>query len=80
MKEVVIMAKTKAKKLSEKRIREGKRNPSADRSTFADSEMYKRMAARRTKTKKDKLNQVKHKERLSGAGYSDGSDRSFLFV
>jgi hypothetical protein len=32
------MAKTKAKKLREKRIREGKRNPSADRSTFADSD------------------------------------------
>jgi hypothetical protein len=74
------MAKSKAKKMREKMIREGKRNPHADRSTFAHSEMYKLMATKKTKTKQDKLNRIKHKERISAAGYSDDSNRSFLFV
>jgi hypothetical protein len=74
------MAKTKAKKLREKMVREGKRNPNSDRSTFAQAEMYKMMASKKTKTKKDKVNRIKHKERLSAAGYSDGKHRSFSFV
>jgi hypothetical protein len=74
------MAKTKAKKLREKLVREGKRNPNANRSNFSDTEMYKMMASKKTKTKKEILNRIKHKERLSGAGYSDGSDRSFLLI
>jgi hypothetical protein len=72
------MAKTKAKKLREKMVREGKRNPATNRSTFADTELYKMMATKKTKTKKDKLNHIKHKERLSGAEYSDGKYRSFF--
>jgi hypothetical protein len=78
--EEMIMSKTKARKWREKRIREGRRDPSNDRSTFADSDMYKRMATKKTKTKRDKLSRVKYKERLSEASYSDGNDRSFLFV
>jgi hypothetical protein len=74
------MAKSKGKKLREKRIREGKRNPNVDRSHFADTEMYKMMATKKTKTKKDKMNRIKHKERISHAGYSDGGGRSFLFA
>lgn len=76
----LLMSKTKAKKIREKMIREGKRNPNADRSSFAHLEMYKMMATKKTKTKKDKLNQIKHKERISAAGYSYDSNRSFLFV
>ncbi|RZT22663.1 hypothetical protein [Fictibacillus sp. BK138] len=74
------MAKTKVKKMREKMIREGKRNPNEDRSLYAHSEMFKMMATKRTKTKKDQLNRIKHKERISAAGYSDDSNRSFLFV
>ena len=74
------MAKTRSKKWREKMVREGKRDPHADRSTFAAAEMYKMMATKKTKTKKDKMNQNKHKGRLSYARYSDGSDRSFFMV
>ncbi|GGB54169.1 hypothetical protein [Fictibacillus barbaricus] len=74
------MAKTRSKKWREKMIREGKRNPHADRSTYAAAEMYKIMATKKTKTKKDKMNQNKHKGRLSYARYSDGSNRSFFMV
>lgn len=74
------MAKTRSKKWREKMIREGKRDPQADRSTFAAAEMYKMMATKKTMTKKDKMNQNKHKGRLSYARYSDGSNRSFFMV
>jgi hypothetical protein len=66
------MAKSKAKKIREKLKREGKRNPEVGRSPFAFTDM----ATRKTKTKKEKLYQVKHKGRV----YSENGDgRSLLF-
>ena len=47
------MAKSKAKKIRERRIREGKRNPENGRSPFANADLRTRM----TKTKKDLLYQ-----------------------
>jgi hypothetical protein len=74
------MAKTKAKKLREKLAREGNRNPDLNRSAFAQADIYKMMSSKKTKTKKDQLNQVKHKGRLSGAGYSGDGNGSYLLV
>lgn len=65
------MAKSKARKCREKMLRKGMSNPSADRSVFATEEMYKMMSTKKTKTKKEKLNQVKHKKRLSSTEYSE---------
>ncbi|WP_108669189.1 hypothetical protein [Peribacillus acanthi] len=66
------MAKSKAKKHRQKWVREGNRNLEASRSSFTFSDM----TTRKTKTKKEKLNQEKHKERV----YSDlGDNRSYLF-
>ncbi|MDM5316228.1 hypothetical protein QUF49_09505 [Fictibacillus sp. b24] len=65
------MAKSKARKLREKMIREGLRNPMKDRSAFATEEMYKKMTTKKTKTKKETLNQIKHKKRLSSTGFSE---------
>jgi hypothetical protein len=74
------MAKTKARKFREKLVREGKRDPESNRSLFANADMYKMMTSKKTKTKKDKSNQVKHKERLSGAGHSDKGNGSYLLA
>ncbi|WNB90895.1 hypothetical protein [Bacillus sp. NEB1478] len=74
------MAKTQARKLRDKLVREGKRNPESNRSSFATADIYKMMASKKTKTKKDKLNQVKHKGRLSGAVNSDGGNGSYLLA
>ncbi len=71
------MAKSKARKLRDKIVREGLRNPMANRSVFANEEMYKIMATKKTKTKKEKLNQTKHKKRLSSTGYSE--DNRFYY-
>lgn len=65
------MAKSKARKLREKMFREGMRNPLSDRSAFSTEEMYKMMSTKKTKTKKEKLNQTKHKKRLSSTEYSE---------
>ncbi|MDR7071704.1 hypothetical protein [Fictibacillus barbaricus] len=74
------MAKTKARKLREKLVREGKRNPDSNRSTFSNADIYKMMTSKKTKTKKDKLNQVKHKERLQAADYSGSGNGSYLLA
>ncbi|MEH7355420.1 hypothetical protein V7150_17875 [Neobacillus drentensis] len=66
------MAKSKAKKLREKLVREGNLNPEAKRSEFVFTDMRTRM----TKTKKDHLYQFKHKNHQS----QDGSDGSFYFA
>ena len=66
------MAKSEAKKKREKIKREGKRNPEAGRSPY----VFTDMTTRKTKTKKEKLYQEKHKGRV----YSDNGDsRSYLF-
>jgi len=66
------MAKSKAKKLRDKLVREGNMNPEAKRSEF----VFTDMCTRRTKTKKDHLYQFKHKNHQS----KDGSDGSFYFA
>lgn len=67
------MAKSKAKKLREKIVREGMRNPEDNRGTY----VFADMRTRKTKTKKEKLNQVKHKKRLSDL-YNGGKDKRFF--
>jgi hypothetical protein len=56
------MSKSKARKLRDKLIREGKRNPELSRSSFAMLDLN----TRRTKTKQEKLNQIKHKKQSFG--------------
>ncbi|KZE66139.1 hypothetical protein AWM68_07120 [Fictibacillus phosphorivorans] len=65
------MAKSRARKCREKMLRKGMRNPLANRSAFATEEMYKMMSTKKTKTKKEILNQTKHKKRLSSTEYSE---------
>jgi hypothetical protein len=55
------LAKSKAKKYREKRIREGKRNPENGRSPFVNADMHTRM----TKTKKASLYRKKYKNHFS---------------
>lgn len=69
------MAKSKAKKMREKLEREGLRNPETSRGVFALTDMR----TRKTKTKKEKMFQSKHKKRFTD--HQDGygsSNRSFL--
>lgn len=66
------MAKSAAKKMRDKAVREGKRNPVLNRSPFA----YTDMQTRKTKTKKDKLYRCKYRNRFSD---SDGKDGSFFW-
>ncbi|WP_075981755.1 hypothetical protein [Bacillus massilinigeriensis] len=62
------MAKSNAKKLREKLVREGKRNPVDNRSPF----VFADMRTRKSKTKKDRLYVQKHKNHFSNQG-NDGS-------
>jgi hypothetical protein len=69
------MAKSNAKKLRERLMREGRMNPEVKRSPF----VFTDMRTRTMKTKKDHLYQFKHKNHQS----QDGNDGSFylaLFV
>ena len=70
------MAKSKAKKIREKLIREGKLNPENARSSF----VFMDMRTRTTKTKKDKLNQVKHKRQSFGNEQIHPKIASYLFL
>lgn len=63
------MAKSSAKKVSEKAVREGKRNPECSRSPFVFSDMR----TRKTKTKKEQLYRNKYKNRHSDENRNDGS-------
>ncbi|WP_035329672.1 hypothetical protein [Cytobacillus firmus] len=65
------MAKSSAKKIREKAVREGKRNPECNRSPFVFSDMR----TRKTKTKKDQLYRGKYKNRLS-----DEAEKTVLFM
>ncbi|MET3288894.1 hypothetical protein EDM56_20340 [Brevibacillus fluminis] len=68
------MAKSKAQKQRDKLVREGRRNPADNRSLFALVDMR----SRRTKTKAEQWNQVKHKGR---SFQESGDDRPcFLSV
>jgi polyhydroxyalkanoate synthesis regulator phasin len=68
---VSAVAKSKAQKLRDSLVREGRRNPEEKRSPFVFTDMRIRM----TKTKKDHLNQFKHKNHHS----QEGNDGSFYF-
>lgn len=65
------MAKSKARKLREKLVREGRRNPEANRSPYVFADMQ----TRRTKTKKDLMYRNKYKNHSS----QQGNDGSFYF-
>ncbi|MCU7667990.1 hypothetical protein [Bacillus thuringiensis] len=68
------MAKSNAKKIRDKMVREGKRNPEKSRSIYA----LKDLRTRKTKTKQEKLNRVHYEERLSD--YSkDGMGGRFYY-
>lgn len=62
------MARSKAKKKRNKFAREGRRNPEDNRSPFALTDMR----TRRTKTKKEKLYQNKHKNHPIHDAEKDG--------
>ncbi|WNS73796.1 hypothetical protein RRV45_12795 [Bacillus sp. DTU_2020_1000418_1_SI_GHA_SEK_038] len=66
------MARSRAKKMRERSVREGKRDPELNRSSFAFADMR----TRTTKTKKDYLYREKHKNHT----LVDRSDGSFYFV
>jgi hypothetical protein len=68
------MAKSKAKKIREKSVREGRRSPVSGRSIYAIADLR----TRRTKTKQEKLQQNKHKGR-SHQSYENGGS-SFYHV
>jgi hypothetical protein len=68
------MAKSKAKKTRNKWEREGMRNPELNRGIYVMADMR----SRTTKTKKDKMNQVKYKKRLFDQT-SDGSNNRFFY-
>ncbi|MBD7964019.1 hypothetical protein [Fictibacillus norfolkensis] len=74
------MARSKAKKMREKRVREGKRNPIHDRSAFAHQEMYNLMTTKKTKSRSEKLNRIKHKKRLSSTGFSEDHSRFVVYT
>ncbi|MED1201655.1 hypothetical protein [Heyndrickxia acidicola] len=69
------MAKSKVKKSRNKLEREGVRNPELNRGIFAMADMR----TRTTKTKKDKMNQIKYKNRLFDHS-GDGSNSPFFIV
>ncbi|WP_261134865.1 hypothetical protein [Bacillus sp. Marseille-Q3570] len=68
------MSKSNAWKKRRKMEREGRRNPEWNRSDFALMDLR----SRKTKTKKEKLNQQKHKGRLSDRNYDH--DNGLLYL
>lgn len=69
------MSKSRAKKLREKLIREGNRNPELSRSPFSMLDLN----TRRTKSKQEKLNQVKHKKQSFGKDDFQTKDCFYLY-
>lgn len=69
------MAKSVAKKQREKLIREGRINPEINRGVYVLADMR----TRKTKTKQEKLNQMKHKKRSSDYSQDSRDERSFYF-
>lgn len=70
------MAKSSAKKVREKAVREGKRNPECNRSPFVFSDMR----TRKTKTKKEQLYRYKYKNRHSDESRIDGSFYGLFYL
>jgi polyhydroxyalkanoate synthesis regulator phasin len=69
---VVVVAKSKAKKLRDKLVREGKMNPEIKRSPFVLTDMRTRI----TKTRKDHIYQFKNKNHR----FQDGNDGSYYLL
>jgi hypothetical protein len=69
------MSKSNAKKQREKLIREGKRNPELSRSPFSMMDLN----TRKTKTKQEILNKIKHKKQSFGKDDFQTKD-CFLFL
>ncbi|MGE8206429.1 uracil phosphoribosyltransferase [Heyndrickxia sp. NPDC080065] len=67
------MAKSSAKKMREKLVREGRRNPEENRGIYALSDLR----TRKTKTKEEVLRKQKHKGRLSKS-YDEDNRPIFL--
>lgn len=67
------MAKSNAKRIRERLVREGKMNPADKRSPYALTDMR----TRKNKTKKDYLYQEKHKKNHQ---IRDGNDGSFILL
>ncbi len=70
------MSKSNAWKKRRKLEREDRRNPGLNRSEFALMDLR----TRKTKTKKDKLNQQKHKDRLSDRHYDHDNGLLYLML
>jgi hypothetical protein len=70
------MSKSKARKFREKLAREGNRNPELSRSPFAMLDLN----TRKTKTKKDKLQQVKHKKQSFGRDDFQTRDCFYFYI
>jgi hypothetical protein len=68
---VIRLAKSKAKKMREKIVREGRRNPKDSRSPFVFVDMRTKI----TKTKKDYL----YRENKKNHSSQEGNDGSFYF-
>jgi hypothetical protein len=68
---VIRLAKSKAKKMRERIVREGRRNPETSRSPF----VFADMRTRKTKTKKDYL----YRENKKNQSFYEGNDGSFYF-
>ncbi len=66
--------------MRERVVREGKRDPINDRSAFAQQDMYNFMTTKTTKSKREKLNNIKHKKRLSSTGYTEDHSRFFVYT
>lgn len=69
-----MMAKSKARKLRDRMVREGYRDPSSGRGTYALQDL----TTRKTKTKKETLQKIYKKQRHSHVLYNE-NDRCFLF-
>lgn len=61
------MSKSKARKHRENLVRNGQRDPQNSRGIYA----LENLRTRKTKTKREKLNQHKHKGRLSDLNHHD---------
>ncbi|NGZ76022.1 hypothetical protein [Saccharibacillus alkalitolerans] len=67
------MAKSAARKLRDKRIREGKFDAAELRSPYASADLR----TRRTKTKQETLEKIKHKGRYKNPNFTGGDEGSF---
>lgn len=69
------MAKSAARKIRDKRIREGKMDTTTMRSPFALADLR----TRKTKTKREAIGRLKHKDPYQNPNFTGGDEGSFLF-